>query len=465
MLRQEMKRAEEFLKILFWANKEIKKANEKSQLEESLDILEQCQEAAVNLGTLIEEFEGEGFITVKYIEEFCEQVYEIHEEIIQKGTADADAVFRAIDSSLINIEKSIQTDISICKIALFLPYNASMWDALESVWRAADADSNCKAYVMPIPYYEKNADGSFGTMHYEGNEYPSYVPITDYRTFDFAANRPDMIFIHNPYDERNLVTSVHPFFYSSKLKDLTDMLVYIPYYAPVDRDLDDKDDIQYIKQYCYLPGISNADYVFLPSEKLREAYIRAFTEQTGEKLRPVWEKKIQGLGSPKYDGLIGIDRNDIDMPDNWKRIILKENGEWKKIILYNTALTALLKQKDKMLDKIEDVIRFFQKRADSVVLLWRPHPLFEETIKSMRPQLWERYCKIAEDFQKTGEGIFDETADLRRAVVMCDIYYGDSSSVVGLCKYAGKWILMQNVNDDSDLSELNSILNEKVGEE
>ena len=29
-----------------------------------------------------------------------------------------------------------------------------MWDSLESVWQAADADPDCDAYVVPIPYYD-----------------------------------------------------------------------------------------------------------------------------------------------------------------------------------------------------------------------------------------------------------------------------------------------------------------------
>lgn len=98
--------------------------------------------------------------------------------------------------------------------AVFLPYKASMWDSLESVWVAADEDESCDAYVIPIPYYDKNPDGSFKEMHYEAEEYPGYVPVTHYDEYDFQKHHPDMIFIHNPYDEYNHVTSVHPFLFT-----------------------------------------------------------------------------------------------------------------------------------------------------------------------------------------------------------------------------------------------------------
>ena len=42
-------------------------------------------------------------------------------------------------------------------------------------------------------------------------------------------------------------------------------------------------------------------------------------------------------------------------------------------------------------------------------------------------------------------GKYDETADVDRAVVVSDSYYGDSSSVVQLYKQTGKLIMMQNV--------------------
>ena len=86
---------------------------------------------------------------------------------------------------------------------VFLPYKASMWDSLESVWKAAAADENCDAYVIPIPYYDKNLDGSFKQEHWEGDQYPADVPITRFDQYDFEKRKPDVVFIHNPYDECN----------------------------------------------------------------------------------------------------------------------------------------------------------------------------------------------------------------------------------------------------------------------
>ena len=445
MYKQDKKQIDEMFHILLWANDEIKKAIEKRQFESALDILEQCQDAAIQLGTSIEECEGEGFVTVSYIEEFCEEIYQIHEAIMENGSADAISTHKKISKSLSKIEQSIKNDIPVKKIAVFLPYKASMWDSLESVWKAADADPDCDAIVMPIPYYDKNPDGSFADMHYEGEQFPDYVPITNYQNYDFAKKRPDMIFIHNPSDEYNLVTSVHPFFYSSKLKNLTDQLVYIPYFVLNEIDPQNEIAVQGMEHFCTLPGVANSHLVIVQSEKMRQVYIDVLTEWAGEETRTIWEKKILGLGSPKFDRVLD-DSIDIQMPKEWKKILYKEDGTKKKVILYNIGLVRMLEQNDAMLDKIENVLQKFRERQEDIALLWRPHPLMPATIKSMRMELWARYEKIVDTYREDEWGIYDDTTDLERAIKLSDAYYGDPSSVIQLCKKVGMPVMLQNVD-------------------
>ena len=97
------------------------------------------------------------------------------------------------DKGHIRIANSIAHDVEVCREVVFLPYKASMWDSLESVWKAADEDPGCDAYVIPIPYYDKNPDGSFRELHYEGGEYPKDVPVVWYEDYDFEKRRPDMM--------------------------------------------------------------------------------------------------------------------------------------------------------------------------------------------------------------------------------------------------------------------------------
>ena len=79
-------------------------------------------------------------------------------------------------------------------------------------------------------------------------------------------------------------------------------------------------------------------------------------------------------------------------------------------------------------------------------LLWRPHPLIQATIESMRPQLWEAYREIRDRYIAEGWGIYDDSADMDRAIVLSDAYYGvGSSSVVQVYQRTGKPVLIWDI--------------------
>lgn len=62
----------------------------------------------------------------------------------------------------------------------------------------------------------------------------------------------------------------------------------------------------------------------------------------------------------------------------------------------------------------------------------------------MRPQLWEGYQEIRDRYVAEGWGIYDDTADLDRAVALSDAYYGDYSSVAQLFTLTGKETMIQH---------------------
>ncbi|MCD7724864.1 MAG: hypothetical protein LUI12_04840 [Clostridiales bacterium] len=304
---------------------------------------------------------------------------------------------------------------------------------------------------MPIPYYDKNPDGSLGQIHYEGREYPKNIEVIDWQTYSFEDRKPDVIYIHNPYDNCNFVTSVHPRYYAANLKKYTEELVYIPYFVLQEIEPDDQTAIDGMKHFVWTPGVICADKVILQSEKMAQIYVNEYQKEAvangfpKEHTDREWlKKKFLGLGSPKIDKVLNTKMEDLEIPQEWLRIIHKPDGNRKKIIFYNTGISALLRHGEKMLEKMQDVFRTFYENREEVALLWRPHPLIENTIKSMRPQLWEEYRRIVEQYRMAGWGIYDDTADMDRAVVLSDAYYGDGSSIVQLFKGKRKSVCIQN---------------------
>lgn len=444
MKKADKESALELASILQKANTEVAKLVEQKNIAALQAILTECQNGAISLGTMIEESEGEGFCTVRILEEYCEQLFLLHEMIMSADEVGANMQIDELQKTMDRAESSIRNDIAVRKEAVFLPYKASMWDSLESVWKEKNADPAWNAYVIPIPYFDKNPDGTAKEAHYEGDQYPEYVPITHYNNYDFQKRHPDEIYIHNPYDDGNYVTSVHPFFYSSNLKQFTDKLIYIPYFVLAEPDPTDPDVIEGISHYVTVPAVLHADKVIVQSENMRLAYIEAMTAYAGKQSRSIWEKKIFGTGSPKFDKLADTKKEDLVIPEHWLKIIQREDGSYKKIILYNNSVSALLQNGEKMLEKIQSVLDIFRENQDAVALLWRPHPLIKATIESMRPQLWQDYKAIVDRYLDEDWGIYDDSAQMDRAIILCDAYYGDPSSMVQLCQKVKMPIMIQN---------------------
>ena len=439
------------------AHGEIRAAMEKKDKTSAETMLAECQEFAIELGEAIEKTEGEGCATISHLEKYCEVLFSVFQELnlctVEGVSGNANKFYKTLKKYLLRVENSVKNDISICKEVVFFPYKASMWDSLESVYYAAKQDSDCEVYCVLIPYFDLNADHSFGTMHYEGHEYPKNVEIIDWKTYDFEERRPDIVFIHNPYDEWNHVTSVHPRYYAKNLKNYTSCLVYIPYFILKDIERDDPDreyKIDNMKHFCFAPGTIYANKIIVQSEEMRQIYITEYLNEAKQLNIPVTrkelEKRILGIGSPKIDKVLNTRTDDLEIPEQWKEIIRRSDGEHKKIILYNTGVSSLLAHGDKWIDKIEDVLCFFRRNKEELALLWRPHPLIENTLKSMRPELLQRYLAIKDRYIVEDWGIYDNTPELDRAMVISDAYYGDGSSIVQLYQKTGKAIMIQDVD-------------------
>lgn len=428
MRKMHKRQIEDFIKLLEQAHLEIKKAVNAQEYVVAMDLLGQCQEGAIGIGNLIEKEEGEGFVTVSCVESYCELAYGLYEELLQQQetekqkplqTINGNRIYKNLRKSLIQIENSVKHDIHGRQEVVFFPYKASMWDSLESIWMAADADPDCDAYVVPIPYYERNADGTLGTYHYEGNELPDYVQVVPYDTYNIETRKPDVVYIHNPYDQGNFVTSVDPRYYSSRLKKYTNCLVYIPYYATAGGMSEGQ---------ALCEAYFHVDYIVVQSKKFIHFFDAA-----------VPEEKFLFLGSPKFDRVIRMCQNPPEPPENWK-----EKMEGRKVYFYNTSIGGMLGNTECFLKKMEYVFDCFEGREDAC-LLWRPHPLLESTFDSMRPAYRPWYDGLKKRFLDENLGIYDDTADMTKTIALSDIYIGDAgTSVTSLFGIAGKPLFIFN---------------------
>ena len=321
-----------------------------------------------------------------------------------------------------HVVKMLKTEKEVKKIIVFLPYKASMWDSLESVWRATHEDKeHCEAYVVPIPYADRNPDGSVKEWHCEMGMFPEDVPVLDYREYSISKlqeMQPDAIFIHNPYDGGNLVTSVEASYYSDKLKKCTKNLMYVPYYATSGG----------MAEFQELMDSYHAiDRIFVQSKAIAKLFHESI------------QSKVVPLGSPKFDRAIRMSKNPPAPPEIWRN---KLKG--KKAIFYNTSIGGALSNINEFFSKLEYVINICSKRSD-ICLIWRPHPLLYTTLQSMRPEYVKRYEKIRDCFIRENIGIYDDTPDIDSTIAISDAYIGDAgTSVTSLFGVAGKPVFILN---------------------
>ena len=397
---------------------QVMRMSKRADRNELLSSLEQCQQAAIEIGTYLETRGEVGISLTTCLEKYCELIYQqamaIEEDDKIKNLC------KKIQVVLNEVQNGIRHDLPEAKReVVFFPYKVSMWDSLESIWKAAAADEDCDAYVVPIPYFDKSPDGTLGQMHYEGGDYPDYVPVTDWQSYDFTDRRPDAVFIHNPYDDCNYVTSVHPNYYSRNLKPFTETLVYVPYYSTAG-------GMSEGQKLC--PAYVHADYIVTQGENYRQFFDE---ELPDEKFLP--------LGSPKFDKIIHKCQNPPQPPVEWAKMM-----EGKKVYFYNTSIGGMLADTEAFLKKMLYVFETFQGRDDACIL-WRPHPLLESTFDSMRPQYKPFYEKVKAFFLQNEIGIYDTTPDMTDAISWSDVYIGDAgTSLTSIFGIAGKPLFILN---------------------
>ncbi len=407
----------EFIKSLDEANEEIKSMLENNRITEAQSLLAQCQEFAIQLGETIERLTDAECPVIAEIETYCECLYHAYGQV--GIDIPVNKIYKTLKKQLLKVENGVKNDISVRKEIAFFPYKASMWDSLESVYLAAKADEDCDAYCVPIPYYDINSEREFGQMHYEGKEFPPDIEVIDWETYQFEERRPDVIFIHNPYDDYNLVTTVHPRFYSSNLKKYTETLVYVPYFSTAGK---------MGEAFNLCPAYIHADYIVIQNKEHRQFYHEAIPD-----------KKFLALGSPKFDRVLRMCNNPQQMPKEWHEI-----AAGRKIYFYNTSITGMLRDTEQFLKKMQYVFECFENNKNACIL-WRPHPLLESTFASLRPEYRSVYEKMKDYFFTTQLGIYDTTPDITNSIAFSDAYIGDAgTSVTSLFGIAGKPIFILN---------------------
>ena len=329
---------------------------------------------------------------------------------------------------------------------VFLLHLASCSDSLETIYLAAQQDPDCDAYWIPLPYYarDENFAFSFESRKYEGQEHYPNIQCTSYEEYDIAERRPDAIFTFFMY-ERNHGINLLDDYLCENLKNLTDMLVSVPYYV----DIEEFSPNFHFGHPCY----EHVHKAIIATEKQRNLIVKTLCEKLDKdntmETKKILDKRFVTLGSPKYDKVLNTTRENSKLPESYANLIKD-----KKVILYITSVSSIgfySYDDDEIyfyFANMIEILEYFISR-DDVVLWFRPHPLMQVP---MTEEVKEAYMTFIKDRKLNSSFIYDDTADLHRAIAWSDALYGDWSSITLLYQVTGKPIMI-NRNTRGDLLE------------
>lgn len=436
----------EYVDVILKANAELVNLLVQEQYEQVLNMLEQLQTLSLQLGNQIETEQRDAPKTITCLEQYCEKVYDMYCFLTGTTTSEIniEVLLESIQKLLENVKVNAQEELKRKKTIVFLPYKATSWNTMEKTWKAA-VEEGADVYVIPIPYYDRDVIGRSGEMHYEGDLFPSDVPITSYMEFDFQAVHPDVIYINNPYDEYNFATVVPNIYFSSNLKNWTEKLVYIPWFVEDEITSTDERAITNMKYYCTVPGLVHSDVVMVQSDQMKKRYIEVLTEWAGEDTRKIWEEKIIATDYLQNVREVICDKDSLNIPDSWLPVVKTTESTWKKAILYVTESGGVLEYGNQALDKLERNLQIFHDNSEKVALLWYPKEENEQIIRTMKPECLSRYLDIVEQYKKAEWGIFNDEGDSQMLATFCDAYYGDTNEIVQLFRNQNKPVMIQSV--------------------
>ena len=97
---------------MFEAHSIIERIIKEGKVEQGLELLFQCQQGAIALGGLIEAVSSDDRNSIPILEEYCEKVYKLYQELCQ-GRMDNELSFCELQSILNEVKSKAEKDRNV----------------------------------------------------------------------------------------------------------------------------------------------------------------------------------------------------------------------------------------------------------------------------------------------------------------------------------------------------------------
>ncbi len=212
--------------------------------------------------------------------------------------------------------------------------------------------------------------------------------------------------------------------------------------------------------------ISPGDY--MDKQEVDEKYSEYVPDDPRIKKMLQWEHKVTSVGTALTDwdersNIVLMDDADgfmykkdgshstgntydelIKIPSEWINRLKKEDGSFRKILLFCISASVAYEYGTKAFDKASRVIRMIDdEHEDDLVVLFFNDRNYRQALRKSNSKAWAACQKFIE-MMKNSRHIFDDSQDAKRAAKICDACYGDGSYVMNLCREYGRPVMIES---------------------
>ncbi len=474
-------------------------------IEEITDILQECQQLAVDLGTLIEKVKGEesesARLVVEKIQVYCDALFELYNLLVYEVISEEDISecgisvddhdgftgarvnnYEKISDRVDNIKESLNSlsDMVNERIInrneiVFLAAGPDEWKGFAPIYSSFISENKADVYVVPIPVLFKNYFGEIiagddeiiENTHLE--DYPKDVKISLWTRFDIGLHHPDRIYIQNPYDGENPCLTVPPQYYSKELRNYTEELIYVQPFKTGEYKERDYTDLATLKYYVTVPGVVYADKVLVQSENIKEQYIKKLIEFAGEETRSVWESKIEVEKKFEYNKYLNTESYITNEDTTMSSDCDNKRKDNRKKIFYLIGLNELPEHSDSHIDEninkndsdsesvrtnIIDSIRkrldIFRENEDDVDVTIGFYPPDISIWNKVDSRLTKELVDLLSSYGHEYILLEPEYYKLEKITEEYDAYYGSPSPLVTIFSYKKKQVMIADYDVNRD---------------
>lgn len=420
---------------------------------ESVEQTVEMQQLAIEMGNVIEEVKGEEQPSVRYLEQYCELLYELYELVeTQSDTKRKRMIecYSQLQECLYQFRECLQdTILSVTNIVIFTVYKREIEAVAELKHLLTEyAKSNNRkisVQVVVLDYYAKDYDGTLVEYWSDIDDFLQCFGVISQEQMPMerlAFLYPDIVFSTNGYDQWNENVSVHPLYYSTQLRKCTENFVYYDTLAKTDFERQDEKSFHNLKYRLCCPGVMEADYVIVNSETLKERYIEKLTEIVGqtvrdgqitseekEQLAEYWRKRIIAKKELGSDNALKKDAG------NDSATVI--SSFIRKKLLYCLSVGALLERGTEALRKIKSNLNTLKEntKIDFCVTVF---PDLTEEIIAISPEIFGELFSLLDEnkvslLRSSDVNLYEITA-----------YYGDGCPYMVRMQSLGKPVMIQN---------------------